>query len=1136
MKKILILSMLFCGFVINLWSQNSLQRIEQSPYPYSSRPDKLYLTSDKYSYSELLALQSLQGVLAKLKPEILRDIYGHKELVSREGIPIDESYYNNFPGLLAHFSNRLDGYILCDAKANSTNVAISLSGILNAVVIPADIQQTAINANLNLLLDVRGKDEIWLFANYGTLFSKQIACYQYVSDNRGLFLGDYSAFTGAIQFWSDNPNSTLANNVYNHLNSKAALLGWGPGEDNTVASLSNKSLMIHPADFAPNLSTLTNIGVEPMKQKDPVRPFKVVPGVHTVCFVMSDGDNVQWLLGASDDSKTWANPNRAKLNLGWTISPALVELAPTMYKKYVDNMLTSSEGRNYLIAAPSGRGYFNPGIFPDLSGECDLLNKYMEKCDLRIANVIDVDNSPRNMEPYLRQSNIDAVFDYNYTDYSGLHGKISWYKDKPIIGGRYNLWLGTLGQSTDKTPQTLPLEINKASTDIYSADGYSLIPVIVWSNNVNDVLECIGNFGPNVRVVAPDEFVWLIRKNLKGLPLGIGNGLKGKYYDGANFETLKYTQTDRIIDFNWGDGSPNKAELGTDQFSVIWSGQLQPLYSQEYTFYVNSDDGVKLTIDGNVLLDSKLVNGPGSLSNTITLSAGQKYDITLEYVENDNDASCKLEWESTSQSRQVVPKLQLYSEVARPLPSVGAVTAYSDCDFGGFSGGLKVGDYNKNELTLIGILDNDIASLKVPEGFKVILYEGDDFEGESIELTTDNRCLDAWNDRTSSLQVKTNGATDLEGTYFLKNQRSNYYMDVTGGINGTGNGTNIQQWNITPNINQQFKLVHLGDGTYKIIAVHSKKAIEVKDSGLKDGDNVQQWAYYGLDNQQFVILPTTNNGHKLIAKHSGKTIESEGTYLEANVRQWKNNDQLGCKWQLIPVPELVNGNGSGLNAAYYSGTNFETLRKVTTDPNVNFNWGNDAPNQWVGADNFSVRWTGYIQPRFSSEYTFYITSDNGRRVWINGQLIIDKWLNDYDVEYSGNITLSANQKYEIKVEYFEANGGANCKFEWRCNQHPREVVPMSQLYLDDSNVSINTIDAKDVVIYPNPVNNQTIYISGLDTQKEVLVTVYDLLGIPLITKKISDGEPVCLDGISSGAYIVNLYSKEININKRILVL
>jgi len=1139
MRVLSLFSVLFCCFFSGITAQTTIKRIAGSPYPYSVPPTLLYVTSETYSYSQVIALQSLQGVIAKTKPEILRDINNNMALVVQRGIPIDRTYYTNFPGLLTHFANRLTGYILCDSEQNSTNVAMSLAGILNGVAIPSDIEQTAINAGLTKLLDVRGKDETWLFANYGSQFSKQIASYQNVSDNRGLYLGDYSAFAGAMQFWSDDPTSALATNVFNHLGPNGAVMGWGPSEDVTVSQLSKKSLMIHASDFAPNLSTLTNIPVDNIQQKEPATPYKVVPNVHTVCFVMSDGDNIQWLLGASDDINTWASPNRSKLNLGWTISPALAELSPSTYQKYVTNSPSPVDGRNYLIAAPSGRGYYNPSIFPNLTAECAILNQYMKKGDLHIANIIDASYSGSTLAPYLSQDNIDALFYYDYSNYSLLNGQITWYKDKPCIGGRYNLWSGTTGQYNDMTPTTLAAKLNTSTTNINSPAGYSLIPVIVWSRNVNDVLTCIGNLGPNVRVVSPDEFVWLIRKNLKGIALGTGNGLKGEYFTGSNFGLLKYTQTDRTVDFDWGTSSPNPSVLGTDSFSVRWSGQIQPVYSEKYTFFVTANDGVRLTVNGNVLFDNLASIGATAQSDTITLTSGQKYDIKLEYREGSGDESCKMEWQSTSQMRQTVPKLQLYSDVTRPAATTGIVTAYADCNFAGYSGGLKAGNYLLSDLNAIGISDKDIESLKITKGFKAILYENDNFSGASLEVTADSTCLGDWSNRTSSLKIITTGETDLEGTYFLQNLDSQYNMDVTGGVSAVGDGVNIQQSTVTPNISQQFKFTHLGDGTYKALAVHSNKSIDVLNGSQADGANVQQWTYYGLQSQQFILVPAATAGYyNLIAKHSGKVVETANSALQANVRQMANTNQTRGQWKLVPVPALPNGTGTGLNAEYYNGMNFETLRHSEIDTTINFNWGTNAPNGYVGPNSYSVRWSGLIQPRTTGAYTFYINSDNGRRLWINDQLVIDQWIDDYGIEYSGSINLNANQKYTFKLEYFQDNGGAGCTLEWMSPVQPREFVPKSQFYPVISALNDVKSDGAGINIYPMPITNKTMHIqlSGFDNNENASLVLFDLVGKTILQTKVGNTGVVDLNGVSSGIYIVSVQNEGHIVNKRVVLL
>jgi len=1125
------LSVLVCCLFSGLWA-TSIKRITGSPFPFSTAPDRLYLTSENYTYSQKIALQSLQGILAKTKPEILRDAHGHKAVVAKEGITLDQTYYTNFPGLLTHFASRLDGYILCTAKESSVNVAMSLAGPLNAVAIPADIEETAKAAGLTMILDVRGKDESTILNNplYESKFSKKIASYQNCLDDRALFLGDFSAFTNAFQFWDNDANGALSTAAFARMNAGGAIFGYVPSEYNTVDQLSKKSLVLHPSDFSPNLSTLCNIPTLLPNQKDPIKRFEVVPNVHTVCFVMSDGDNIQWMSGASDDASTWADPDRVRLNLGWTVSPAFAELAPIMYKKYLQNALTTNEGRNVLVAGPSGRGYFFPSDFPTLANECKLLNQYMKKGDLGIVNILDVDDAAHNPNEYLKQSNIDALFYYTYgANYRGMNGAISWYRDKPSIGGRYTLW------ETLSTPEYLAGLLNKASTNINTEGGYSLIPVHVWSRKVDDVLDCIKRLGPNVRVVAPDEFVWLIRKNIRRVPLGNGLGLKGEYFSGSNFEVLKYSQTNSKINFDWETESPNKSLLGTDQFSVRWSGQIQPVYTNPYTFYVTADDGVKLTINGTVLIDA-LTNSGDTLtrSGTIELTAGQKYDIQLEYSEKTGESSCNLEWKSTSQMRQPVPMTQFYS---RGIPSTGLVTAYTDANFGGFSSELLVGEYKLADLNNLGIYDNDLASLKIANGFKVVLYEEDNFGGQSMELTSDNANLADWADKASSMKVKTNGDPTLEGVYYLLNRNSGFNMDIPGGIAGTAEGLIIQQWTVTTNLNQQFKLTHLGDGCYSIQPLHSMKSLDITGFSKLNGASVQQWTYYGSANQRFILIPAGDGFFKIMSENSGKIIEVPGSTLESKARQMSDINQTKGQWKLNEVPKLENGTGNGLDAAYYNKMDFTLFKHAQIDTTINFNWGNAAPNIWVGADNFSVKWSGRIQPRTTGTYTFYINSGNGRRLSINNQLLIDKLISDFGTEYSGNIDLVKGQFYDIKLDYFEDAGGANCKLEWFSPSQAREVVPKSQLYSKTNGIDINNFSQTDVIIYPVPVTNKqmNVALTGFNAYEKTTLTIFDLVGKALIQKQLCDAGTVDLKSIPAGTYIVNVSNENMNINNRIVV-
>lgn len=270
-------------------------------------------------------------------------------------------------------------------------------------------------------------------------------------------------------------------------------------------------------------------------------------------------------------------------------------------------------------------------------------------------------------------------------------------------------------------------------------------------------------------------------------------------------------------------------------------------------------------------------------------------------------------------------------------PSTGVVTAYKDCNYGGFSGGLAVGDYTLAQMNALGILNDDISSLRVAEGFKAILYADNNFSGASIEITADNSCLVAagWNDRATSMRVRTNGVTNISGTYCVQNRLSGLFLDVVGGTGNMNNGANIQQWNPTAANNQQFEFTHLGDGTYKIIATHSGKSIDINNFSQNDGANVEQYTYNATPNQQFVIVNAGSGFVKLIAKHSGKVIEVAGfsTAPEANVQQWSNVNQTSGHWKIVtPTTGIVTAyrdcNYAGFSGGF--GVGNYTQRQMAT--------------------------------------------------------------------------------------------------------------------------------------------------------------------------------------------------------------
>jgi GH35 family endo-1,4-beta-xylanase len=138
-----------------------------------------------------------------------------------------------------------------------------------------------------------------------------------------------------------------------------------------------------------------------------------------------------------------------------------------------------------------------------------------------------------------------------------------------------------------------------------------------------------------------------------------GIGLLGQYYDNIDFTNLKLNRTDATVNANYGSGSPDSS-IAADTFSVRWSGQVEARYSEATTFTVTGDDGYRLWLNGQLLINRYVDQAPTATSGTINLVAGRRYDLVLEYYENGGGASIKMEWQSASQAREVVPAGQLF--------------------------------------------------------------------------------------------------------------------------------------------------------------------------------------------------------------------------------------------------------------------------------------------------------------------------------------------------------------------------------------------------------------------------------------------------------------------------------------------
>ncbi|WP_395742478.1 Ig-like domain-containing protein [Prosthecobacter sp.] len=149
--------------------------------------------------------------------------------------------------------------------------------------------------------------------------------------------------------------------------------------------------------------------------------------------------------------------------------------------------------------------------------------------------------------------------------------------------------------------------------------------------------------------------------------------------------------------------------------------------------------------------------------------------------------------------------------------------------------------------------------------------------------------------------------------------------------------------------------------------------------------------------------------------------------------------------EISSASSIPSATPNGLAADYFAGAGFDQLRFSRIDRGIDFRWSAAAPDARLPSDNFSVRWQGAVIPRHSERYSFAATSDNGLRLWVNGQLLIDNWSRHDEETDSGEIDLQAGVPVAIRMEFFANDGDAVVRLLWASTSQPLEVIPASRL-------------------------------------------------------------------------------------------
>ena len=497
---------------------------------------RLYAVEPPEGYAENMLLGTLQGLASNAGDEQIIVKTGAYELYKHElkneykchVIEKDEDGRElTVLSLLRYFSYIPDGYVLIsdDPESEGAYVAVSVAAQLNAVVATESIENSVKNCELPILLDARDKDDKWLRqSEYFAKLNRKIAVEQPAGSAPKLV--DYAVAAGAYFAYVPSADKDAHTEKFAFLEPGAVVYGWNSvlGEIDTVASFASLNVCLVPADHAYNLSTLSGFRREMLTQK-PTAPKKEKAGdtKHTVCFIMSDGDNMQWLLNGFGTSESWYGSKlRGKFPIGWGMCATALDMTAPM----VEHLYKEQTKNDEFIMQLSGIGYTFPSKWDknELDKMASVLAEKMERLGLKYAEVLD-DRAmtTETLSAFTSKEGIEGLFYIDYWNYAGMNGRMLWSNGKPIVSAKYRLW----ADLDDGQIDFIADKINSSSINPRNEDAYTFVTVHCWSgldkngalvpdgNTMDAVNALISKLGDNVEVVTPSVFMSRIINNLK---------------------------------------------------------------------------------------------------------------------------------------------------------------------------------------------------------------------------------------------------------------------------------------------------------------------------------------------------------------------------------------------------------------------------------------------------------------------------------------------------------------------------------------------------------------------------------------------------------------------------------------------
>ena len=602
---------------------------------------------------------------------------------------------------------------------------------------------------------------------------------------------------------------------------------------------------------------------------------------------------------------------------------------------------------------------------------------------------------------------------------------VRWTKTQHFGAGRYKFTTVTddgvrlfidnkrvidkwLGQSNVEYSYTTDLgEGNHTITMEYYEGGGGALTFLTWDSTVEQ----------------PDE---MYHAQYWNLPSG-SNEISG------GPPTL--TRDEPAILNDWGSGSP-APQIQPDHFAARWTRTLV-VAPGEYGFTVMADDGVRLTVDGVLVVDKWIDQGPTPYSVLLPLDGGP-HTVVMEYYENGGGATARLTYGQTGDLPEVPAWQAEYwsnpgSGSPPAIPTRPADLARGDptLDFSWWSGGPspEIGS------------DDFMARWTRTDVLSAGVYRFSGTADDGIRVYVDNvPVVDLWQPQLANFSVEKvvlGGSHVIRVEYFENGGDATAIVDYerVGGVVAADNGYPAEYFANT-------SLTGAPALTRQDAAVNFDWGAGSPGAGVPADQFSARWTKaVQLAAGSYAFSVTSDDGARLyvdgqlVLNHwtlQGPTTYTATRHLDEGTHNivleyFENGGGAVAQFSFGPTndppPAVVP-----FAAEYFDNTALAGSPVLTrSDETVDFDWGSAGPPApTVPADGFSARWTR-TREYAAGTYRYTVTGDDGIRVRVDGNLVVDGWSDHPPTTYTADVPLTVGQ-HTVVIEYYERNGGAVATF------------------------------------------------------------------------------------------------------------